>query len=278
MKFIFSILILTLSVSSISAQTISAKEYEKHLKKIKQSRLNNTVILSLDTVYDAGSEYAILRKTNPSGNDYSVRNLMGKELMYFRFNSFNEAEYSGNIGSQEKKYYYEIIFSASQKKCEVPSMNAAQIAAFIVDKRLIADGQIQKDAEAHCIETFGKKYSGEKNKPVQEFSSEIATSSYELVKRDKAKEIFIVNTSILQDDQTIGTIISETSQDNIITFIRYTISLPDGTMIAKAKTQSYGDENIQITTLQDAKTIKIPKPSYWVDKTILQFLVEKGYL
>lgn len=263
---------------TLAAQQVSEKEYAKHLKKVALSKEKGEVLVSLDTVYAAGTAQAILRKVLSADKDYSVKNLSGNELMYFRFNSFNEASHTSNIGSVEKNYYYEVIFPASKKRCEAGFMTVPQLAEFIIKNKLIQNNALNTPAVDSLISVLGNKYSAVQNKPLETFEREGEKTDYTLVERDKTKMVTLQNDKITQDERVVGRILTNTVEEGLITYYLYKIQLPDGTTVATAKHQSLGAEDVEIKTLKDNKIIRITKPEYWIDKAIIQYLVDNGYL
>ncbi|MBC8045374.1 MAG: hypothetical protein H7Y00_01120 [Fimbriimonadaceae bacterium] len=278
MKMIFILLPVFFFIEIISAQQLTHKEYAKHLKKINQSKEEASVVISLDTIYNKGEAYALFIKVTSAGKDYSVKNLSGNELIYWRFNSYDNPEYTGNIGSVQKNYYYEIIFPANQKRCETEFKTVQQMGDFILENDLIHENGLNEDAVDGLIQAYGNKYSTKRNKPVQVFYGEDSGKEYKLAERDRTKLITLNNNLIEQDNIIIGSIESKTKNEGVVTYFNYTIKLQDGTTIATAKHQNYGAEDIEIKTMKDSKIIRLAKPDYWIDKTIVQYLIDNFYL
>lgn len=278
MKQCWAFLFIILFCKTIAAQGISEKEYSKHLKRIQQSKEKAEVIVSLDTIYNRGIAYALLRKVATADKDYSVKNLSGNELIYFRLNSFNDVTPTHNIGSVEKKYYYEMLFTPNKKRCETEFLSVAQLTNFLVKNNLVVNNDLNLLAADSLIAVKGNKFSEVQNKPLEIFQKQGEMKEFKLVERDKTKMIVIRNDEIEQDEKIIGRITIKKAEEGLIIYFLYTIQLLDGTTIASAKHQSLGSEDVEIKTMKDNKIIRITKPEYWIDKAIVQYLIDNGYL
>jgi hypothetical protein len=277
LRFVFLVIVIVF-VKALTAQSVSLKEYVKHKKKIQASANDSSILVSLDTMYIAGKAIAVLHAVAGTDKDYSVKNLSGNELMYFRFNSFNNPEFTSNIGSTEKSYYYELIFRALKKDCEVPFMTLQEIAGFIVTGNLIANGVLNTASADSLTALYGKKVTQQQSIPVAVFKRDGEATDYAIIQRDKTAMIILRNNTIEQDGKTIGYMENKSEVVGAITYYTYYILLPGGKRIAEARHQSYGNEYLEIQTSKDSHIIRIVKPAYEVEKAILRYLIDNAYL
>lgn len=271
-------LLLQCFVCSLYAQQYTSKEYAKHLKRIESSKEDAGIIVSLDTIYNTGIAYAQLKKSPGTDQDYSVKDLKGNEVLYCRFNSYSNAQPTGNIGSVEKKYYYQFICRASKQQFETENKTPQQLAEFVVQNNILKNDQLNEEAVNALTAQYGNKFSEQRTKPVEVFTGDRSGKKYATVERDRKSLIVIRDKTIEQDGKHIGLIESTTKPEGVITYYVFRIMLPDKTLVAQAKYQSYGTGDMEIHSITDDKVVRIAKPDYDIDRAIVQYLIDNLYL
>ncbi len=100
-----------------------------------------------------------------TGNAQAIQltNLDGKELAYFQLQDFYDSQEITGGNPKGRVIYYEVTFMNDQQQCEfqAPGMRK-QLAKFILENKLVVDGEINQEAENRLVLIHGKKFSERK--------------------------------------------------------------------------------------------------------------------
>ncbi len=95
-----------------------------------------------------------------NANSIKVSNLDGKELIFFKGLDFYDSQEITSGNPKGRVIYYETTFMNDQRQCElhIPGMRKAFVK-FILENKLIVDGEVNVEAEDRLILINGKKFS-----------------------------------------------------------------------------------------------------------------------
>ncbi|MDD2983440.1 MAG: hypothetical protein PHQ74_08630 [Crocinitomicaceae bacterium] len=95
-----------------------------------------------------------------NGNSIKLSNLDGKELAFFKGLDFYDSQEITSGNPKGRVIYYETTFMNDQRQCElsIPGMRKAFVK-FILENKLVVDGEINVAAEDRLILINGKKFS-----------------------------------------------------------------------------------------------------------------------
>ena len=95
-----------------------------------------------------------------NANSIQLINLEGKELAYFKGLDFYDSQEITSGNPKGRVIYYETTFMNDQRQCElhIPGMRKA-FAKFIIENKLVVDGEINVVAEDRLILLNGNKFS-----------------------------------------------------------------------------------------------------------------------
>lgn len=136
-------LLLLLALFSIST-SFSQKEKISINKNLVS--VNNVPVFELDVT--------------DNGNSIKLSNLDGKELAFFKGLDFYDSQEITSGNPKGRVIYYETTFMNDQRQCElhIPGMRKAFVK-FILENKLVVNGEINVEAEDRLILINGKKFS-----------------------------------------------------------------------------------------------------------------------
>jgi len=269
MKKYFLYCLLCLQTSISFCQNHSEKELKKHADKIANSKEKNSVVLSLDTIFNAGNPYAIL-KTEKSflTKNYKLFSLKGVELAYLRFSTIE----TKNIN------YYAFLFFDLNKTAEVEMYIGINIPKIIVENNLVNDSTLNISSVNKFLMKFPQQYSQQTKTTVD--ITEDATK-YATVERDRKAMLQFFGSEIQQDFKVIGTVKETSNITGGKIYKVFTFKLPNGITIAEA-TQNDGDINnnsYKIVTIKNNLIANISINRFGADlEELTKFLIERYYL
>lgn len=231
---------------SAQAQQPSEKELKKHKEKIAQSKEKCAAVLSLDTIYNCGTAYAVLKsKKEMLVTNYTLFSLSGKELADIPWECVDKP------GTDDRDCYYAFLFLQSGKRAEVENYLGLKVEKLIVECDLVKDNDINPAGENKFLMKYPPKFSQQQNNPtviVINNSSTTTTGSsdiYQTVDRNRSATIYVFGEEIKQDFKVIGS--AKKSQKTISFY------LPNGTKVAEATSENYNDTQWKIVTMKDNK-------------------------
>lgn len=247
---------------------VSEKEMKKHRERVTESKDKGKIIVSLDTIFNSGTAYAILKEKKVNlQTEYTLSSLSGNELMYI------QTEYIDDPKSASGKTYYKaFIFVGSGSRGEI--VMGGKVEKVIVEYDLVNDNDINPDGEKKFLLKNPPKYS---NKPQQVIV--ITTPQYNTVARNRSLPIFVSGSEIKQDGKVIGSFTKTNSMNYGKSTTVITIFLPDGTKVAEASAEGINPKSFTAITLKDNHTHSINTATYGNEaKDIAKYLSDLQYL
>ncbi len=244
----------------------SKRLVRKHHQAVAASKEKGAIVLSLDTIFNNGIPYAILRKK--------------KQLPYHAF-----CLYSLNNDSliliqprisinREKTPYYEFRFVASDNVAETEKYYGYNIATAVVEYGLVKNNRVDPPAETKFLLKHPRKFSNTTIKTYIADNAENKINSaniYELVLRNREVIFYYTDGgTITQDYKIIG---------------RYKILeatlrfyLPNGIQVAEANANEGQPDSWKILTLKDSRSgiVKVVENDYL--KELIGYLIGNAYL
>ncbi len=248
---------------SLSAQERTPKELEKHAEKVKKSKDKSKNLVSLDTLFASGKPYCLMigsKKILGSFGAYSVRPLgnPNSEEIYI------ESEVVGS-GSTAIHYWNILFINQAQKiKCKISEIDLENT---IVDYDLFNNTGLNVANVTKLV-----LLKGGSSAPAT------TTDKSKLVDRNRNGAVNVVGESINQSGTLIGNIKKETKAENGAVITHYTITLPNGELIATAKNTGIGDYNWQIIVAKDNTSHTVNSSIGKSEEDIAKYLVEHLYL
>jgi hypothetical protein len=132
---------------------VSPREWSKHRSRIERSASKGSVVLSLDTIFNRGRPYAILRETRTAGAlIYTLLSFAGVPLI----------EIPVFCEKHEEDCFLEFLFLKTRRKAECAAFGNNP-EDLIVNAGLVVNDHIDSLAEMK----FARKYPVGKSKPTQ---------------------------------------------------------------------------------------------------------------
>lgn len=264
---IFILVFILFSVNNIIAQ-VSEKEMKKHLERVAESKEKENVIVSLDTIFNGGTAYAILKEKKVNlQTEYTLSSLSGKELMYIQTESIDDAK-----SASGKTYYKAFIFAGSGSRGEI--VMGGKVEKVIVEYDLVKDSIINPEGEKKFLLKNPPKYS---NKPQQVVL--VTTAQYNTITRNRTMPIFVSHSEIKQDNKVVGTFTKSTNMNYGKSTTIIAIFLPDGTKVAESTADGQNPKSFSTVTLKDNRTHSVNTTTYGNEvKDIAKYLTDLQYL
>jgi hypothetical protein len=273
MKNYFSFLLLLIFCSA-NAQ-VSEKDMKKHIEKVAKSKADGSVVRSLDTIFNAGIPYAILKdKKVMLNSNYTLFSLNGKELVDMPYECVDDA-----ASASKQTCYTAFLFLQSGKRGEMIIGIGTKIERVIVEFDLVKNNDINPAGENKFVMNHPPKYS---NKPqgttVVVINNNGNADPYKTVERNRNASISIFGTEIKQDFKTIGSITKSNSPVN--GKLIYTISffLPDGTKVAEATGEGVNCKEWKVVTMKDNQSHNVTTTFSQQEEQIAKYLSDSYYL
>ena len=262
MKGYFLMLIGTIFISSM-AQT-SDKELIKHAEKVAKSKEKSKNLVSLDTLFASGKPYCLMKGSKKflgSYGIYSIRPLGNpeNEEIYMEM----EAEGTG----AEAVWYWNMVFVNQGQKIRFKN-GSLDIENTIVDYNLLNENGLNLTGMNKLVLLKGGK--------AQAQTVPVKTNT--TVSRDRTGTIQIFGNSIQQSGVQIGSMVKLVKAENggVITY--FTVSLPNGEIVATASNNGATDHEWKIVTAKD-NSIQFVSSTIGKDEIeIAKYLVEHLYL
>ncbi|MFZ5552887.1 MAG: hypothetical protein ACOZCO_07210 [Bacteroidota bacterium] len=265
---LFLILLFGMTISNVYGQAVSEKEFKKHQERVAESKEKGKVIVSLDTIFNSGTPYAILKEKKVAlQTEYTLSSLSGKELLYIQTENIDDPK-----SASGKTYYKAFIFAGSGSRGEI--VMGGKVEKVIVEYDLVKDSVINPDGEKKFLLKNPPKYS---NKPQQVIV--VNTSQYNTVTRNRAMPIFVNGSEIKQDNKVIGTFTKTTDMNYGKSTTIIAVFLPDGTKVAEATAEGYNPKSFSTVTLKDNRSHSVNTTTYGNEvKDIAKYLTDLQYL
>lgn len=257
-------LLLIASGSVFAQKRISAKKLAKHQAKKLESKRKKTVIASLDTIFNVGQAYAILKKKKQLPYHYfTVSSLDNKLLIEITTHTGNDLQ---------QTLYYQFFFTDTERNAEIEKYSGQKLEKIIVENRLISSNQMDGFSEMEFVMTYPPCFS---NPAVKRYIHDNSVagnsqSSFKPVERDHLAPFYLRDGKILQDYQHIG------SYKFLDSLTR--IYLPNNFMVAEARDVEADPSRRSILTLKDRRSTNIRVEKRKELEDVIAYLCENGYL
>ena len=261
MKNFLIALLLLFCADVVFSQRISPRRIRKHRARVYESRIKGTVTLSLDTIYNKGRPYAILHeKKQLPYNDYQLCSLDNRLLISI---------HSGT-GVRDRTLYFAFYFVESKKTGEPEKYFGFNIEKAVVSFDLVHGDEINPYGEFEFLKKYPRQFSDPYYVKYIDENPVNTPNIYEIVKRDRDKQVYIRDGKIQQDYKLIGNY-KENDEG-------WRFYLPDHIIVAEVNRKEPGSTTWLINTLKDEKNWSINTNDENALKDIVQFLLEKQYL
>lgn len=270
------LIITILTVGQAKAQyKMTDKEREKHQKKVEKSKEKGDVLWDYDTVFNKGIPYCIVYEVEKGflqHNDYSVRSLTGKELIYVKYATYIDNTIAHAPNQEPTRVgYYSYYFIDSKNTAET---SLHKVYEEVVKNNLIDSGKsVNAISEAKFVSTQGKKYS----QMNQQQTSTVVVPNYTLVERNKNASISILLNNISQDGKNIGSLKNSSANNNGIVSTTISFYLPNGTKVADAVATGSNSHTWNITTMRDNMKGSVSSPNNDT-MDLVKYLISGNYL
>lgn len=265
-------LLLFFCATKVFSQTPTDKQIKRHREKVAQSKTEGTVIRSLDTIYNSGIPYAVLKSKDMFNTGYNLFSLNGTELIEIRWECTEDKE----------DCYYIFVFLQSGKRAEVGNFFGLRVEKLIVENNLVNDSAINAEGETKFLTKYPPELSNKTKQPEVNTNTGGAgtvANPYETVERNRLSTIQVFGSEIKQDFKVIGTYSkkSASGQGKILNVIA--IYLPNGTKIAEATQEDTNSKSYRIVTMKDNKTHSVTVKYFGQEvEDIAKYLSDNYYL
>lgn len=269
---------LFVSIMNMQVPAFAQKIVYEH--KIRTVLVDDKPYIKVDRISDG---------INP---DLSVTNLAEKELMVFKY--------------EDECNCYEAIFMATQEKAYIKDLFLGQkaVGKILYANKLVKGDSIDPEARKRYLFLYGSaptkiskrvgtkvndaldkieiKIGGRNNEEVEDPKTDSPASSqdpYRLVERNRSSYISTSFDEITQDFNLIGTFENTTETGSGVIHRIITVSLPNGTTVAEAKSDNIASEGFEIFTMVDRRRTRF-KVKFVGNpvQEIVEYLVKNRYL
>jgi len=249
---------------TICAQEHSAKELEKHAERVTRSREKSKNLLSLDTLFASGKPYCIMKgskKFMGSYGAYSIRPIGNPDNEEIYIESETEGAGSSAV------YYWNMVFVNQGAKLRFKK-GTLDIENSIVEYDLFNESGLNISGMNKLVLLKGGTISTQSN----------SFDKPDLIARNRNGMVQIFGNTIKQSGVHVGNIKKEEKAENGAIITYYTITLPDGTLIATAKNTGIADYNWQIVVAKDNTRHTISSSIGSNETDLAKFLIDHLYL
>lgn len=255
------IFILIFGVGEYAAQH-DRKTTKNHLKAIRYSIDKNTVVVSLDTIFDRGQRYGLITRNLQMRSDFDVKSLNGTPAFFI------------TAVNAPAGYLSLRFLDGSNREATIPYVfGIDRIADFIVKENLLRMDGINEEV----IRVLMTKYPyRERRSMIQTVVSDVNTAIGDS-KRNHQHKIYERNNELYQGDFLIGTF--KKSNENFGTDVKRVIHIyfSDGSHCAKA-IFDMGNSDVLIVTTKDQREHYVTIKGVVTAKSIAEYLVGWKYL
>lgn len=270
-KINLSILCLLLMISRSFAQS-DEKVIKKHLSKIEKSKSGQKVEISLDTLFHNGMAWCIYDEGEKLlGNvlDITIKDLAGNEVIWAKMVTGEE------INRADVVTAYELTFVQSNNKALFVNVLGNSLSRELVKYNVFENGNFNPLAEYKFI-NFNPFKTGLINNG--NGSGNIPQNQNVLIERNRNQMIQIFGKEIKQDFKLIGYLSESRQSAGGKMVISFTITLPNGTLVANARNEDAFSHTWQIITSKDNKAHTVTSSLGNDNKDVVTYLVKMLYL
>jgi hypothetical protein len=259
------------SFGIVAAQP-TAKELEKHRKAVEQSRSKSKVIISLDTVFNRGKAYCIV-KTVTQGyglrDNYDVYDLEEKNIFFAKANKGKDS--------------YDLVFLDSIKR-RITTPPIRYFEDHLVESNFFKNGKLDENAVKKYFlineENKEKEVKSEEKESLLsqlKIAAGIGNNNVEIVERNRNGSVFSAGTNLMQNAVIIGTFKRTTNSD---IKAQITIMSVNNKVIAEGTCQQMVNcRTVNVLTFKDNQMHVVQLDNdLMIETKIAEFLVKYGYL
>jgi hypothetical protein len=246
-----------LAANAVNAQTKTSKELERHRTAIENSRKKGSIIVSLDTIYNEGLAYGILKPEKKSIYLFTVQTLKGEDVI--------------NIDGETSPGTFIFTFpDLEDKSAYVENNFLTPVSKIIVQRDLLTPTSLNEESAEKLIAIF--------NKQPRLLQKKNATGV--MIERNRSAAIFTEGGSVIQDEKIVGTYkaaLENTSTTNSEQKVVY-FYFPNGALCARVVMPAENGNTAQLTTAKDNKEHAVKTNAAVTIKDVATYLVEKLYM
>ena len=249
---------------------LSDKELKKHLAKIEKSKKKGSVELSLDTVFNAGEAYCLLKPISKMLGSVLQAEAYALNKQGEVYISFEKAD--ATAGIQHNIYRFNFIDAGV--KADIPVEMTKNIEDYLVQFKIFSASGINESGMKKMVMIHPSAI-----KPTQvniNVSGFVAPNN--LLERNRNAMIFVMGNEAKQDNQLIATFErkSEAARGTIVQTIQVSNHL--GQLVAVATTEGVTSHSWNIITNHDKKWHTVESSLGKDEKDIIDYLVKSLYL
>jgi hypothetical protein len=270
------ILILVLFACNMASAQPSSNDLKKHQKKVERSVQKQEAVWSLDTVFHAGQPVCLAVQQNKVlwSYDVSVRSLYGEELIYLKEEFYPPGAPAGSSG---REHWFVWTFFPSMQKAEVQNRglyNMDKLSAHLVEEGLVAGNGLDSLAVVRFVTIHGTKLT----QKMGQAAAVPGANTYLPVERNRNMPVMVMGTEVKQANVLIGRIQERTDYTGGRTQKEIRVSLPNGTLVARATATGATGHTWQVMVMQHGRTFTVQGRTGRDAEAVVKFLVEGYYL
>jgi hypothetical protein len=253
----------------VHAQT-GDKELKEHFKKVARSKASGSVICSLDTIFNKGIPYAVLKeKFRGLRSDYILFSLTGVKLIDMPYEFMDD-----NI-LNKRTDYIAFLFLGSGKKGKIPLERKTKVEKVIVEFDLVKNNQVNLEGENKFVTIYPTDYDAAS---VKDILADKNVKPYDTLDRKRFVPIYLYGLQLKRDTAVIGTIEKANSPNGADIVYGVSFYLPDGTKVATATGINSTAKEWRVVTMKDGRVHKVKTTSVSQETQLAKFLWDSHYL
>jgi hypothetical protein len=238
------------------------KTLKNHRKSIQYSIDKQTVLVSLDTIFDKGRRYGIITRNLQMRNDFDVRTLSNNNVFFI-----TSADAAGGFLNVK-------FLDGSFRMASIPStFGIDRIAEFIVRENLLNYDGINEEV----IPVFMTKYPLRERRSLLQNIVEDVSTAVDNTRRNRQERVYESGSNLMQGGFLIGSF--EKKNENFGTDVKRVIYIyhTDGGLCAKA-IFDMGNPEVSLFTARDQKEHFVNIKGIIKAENVARYLVQWNYL
>jgi virulence-associated protein VapD len=258
------------SVSNAVLGQLSEKDLKKHLAKIEKSKKKGSVELSLDTVFNAGEAYCLLKPISKMLGSVLQAEAYALNKQGEVYVTFEKAD--ATAGIQHNIYRFNFIDAGV--KADIPVEMTKNIEDYLVQFNIFSASGINESGMKKMVMIHPSAI-----KPTQvniNVSGFVAPNN--LLERNRNAMIFVMGNEVKQDNQLIAIVDrkSEAARGTILQTIQVKNHL--GQLVAVATAEGATSHSWNIITNHDKKWHTVQSSIGKDENDVISYLVKSLYL
>lgn len=273
LKIIFFLSILAFNLNAGAQTKDSLKLRERHVQRVMQSAQKGTVVLSMDTIFNKGIPYAILKtKKSLSGDDYTLYGLNGTELIYIPCLWAEDPTFVGG-----KSSYHLFYFIGTGAKAEVRGDVTLSIPKLIVQSDLVLNDAVNPAAETRFLLKNPQVMSLPRTSLLEELIVNFLKTDV-MAERNRNVPVIVIGNELKQENKKIGSYTMSMGLENgshVKVFSFFSVS---GRKVADAVQTSPTSDTYLLKTLKDGRQNSFGTTLGMEAQMLAEFLSKNYYL